>query len=162
MSLVAAVASNGVIGRDNDLVCRFPEDQRHFRAVTLGHPVLMGRRTWDSLPPRFRPLPGRRNLVLTRQPGWSADGAERVADIEEALSRCAGAERLCVIGGAEVYAQALPHADELDLTEIEREIEGDVRFPDWPRARFVEVSRERHRAAAPHDFDFSFVTYRRT
>ncbi len=161
LSLIAAVARNGVIGRGNELAWRLPEDQQHFRRTTLGAPVIMGRSTWDSLPARFRPLPGRRNIVLTRQPGWHAAGAEVVHDLDQALARVADAERAFVIGGAQVYALALPRADELVLTEIERDAEGDVRFPDWPREQFVEASRERHQAAAPNDFAFSFVTYRR-
>jgi dihydrofolate reductase len=161
VTLIAAVARNGVIGHGNDLVWRLPEDQRHFRAVTLGAPVIMGRATWDSLPERVRPLPGRRNLVLTRQAGWQAPGAEAVATLDEALARVADVPRAFVIGGAQVYALALPRADELLLTEIERDFDGDCRFPDWPHAQFEEVARERHQATAPNDFDFSFVTYRR-
>lgn len=159
--VVAAVARNGTIGHDNDLVWRIPEDLAHFKRVTLGHPVLMGRRTWDGLPPRFRPLPGRRNLVLTRQPGWQAEGAETVHTLDEAIARCAGSERLCVIGGAQLWAIALPQVDELILTEIERDFEGDTAFPPWDRHAFVEVSRVRQRATAPNDFDLAFVTYRR-
>ncbi len=161
VSLVAAVARNGVIGRDNGLAWRLPEDARHFRAVTLGAPVIMGRHTWDSLPPRFRPLPGRRNLVLTRQPSWQAEGAEPVPSLDDALLRLAGSERVAVIGGAQVYALALPRADELVLTEIERDFEGDSFFPPWPRDQFDEVRRQRQQAEPPNDFDFSFVTYRR-
>lgn len=161
VTLIAAVARNGVIGHGNDLVWRLPEDQKHFRAATMGAPVIMGRATWDSLPERFRPLPGRRNLVLTRQAGWRADGAEVVATLDEALARTADAPRVFVIGGAQVYALALPRADELLLTEIERDFDGDSRFPDWPRQQFDEVARERHQAAPPNDFAYSFVTYRR-
>lgn len=159
--LIAAVAKNGVIGRGQGMPWQLPQDMRRFRELTMGAPVLMGRTTWDTLPPRFRPLPGRRNLVLTRQDGWHAEGAERVATIDDALARTAGAPRLFVIGGAQVYALALPRADELRLTEIERDFDGDTRFPDWPRADFDEIAREHHLASAPNDFGFSFVTYRR-
>jgi len=161
LSLIAAVARNGVIGRGNELAWRLPEDQQHFRRTTLGAPVIMGRSTWDSLPARFRPLPGRRNIVLTRRRGWQADGAEVVHDLDAALALLVDTERAFVIGGAQVYALALPRADELVLTEIERDFDGDVRFPDWPREQFVEAGRQRHHAAAPNDFAFSFVTYRR-
>ncbi|MFT3821298.1 MAG: dihydrofolate reductase [Rubrivivax sp.] len=164
LSLIAAVAKNGVIGRGNGLAWRLPEDQQHFRAVTMGAPVIMGRSTWDSLPARFRPLPGRRNIVLTRQPQWQADGAEVAHDLDAALAlagHAAEAGRVFVIGGAEVYALALPRADELVLTEIERDFDGDVRFPEWPRDRFVETERRRLQAAPPNDFAYSFVTYRR-
>lgn len=161
VSLIAAVAANGVIGRGNELVCRFPEDQRFFRTTTQGAPVIMGRATWDSLPARFRPLPNRRNVVLTRQAGWKAEGAEVVATLDDALAQVQGAPKAFVIGGAQVYALALPRADELLLTEIDRAFDGDTHFPAWPREQFIEVARERHHAAPPHDFDFAFVTYRR-
>jgi dihydrofolate reductase len=159
--LVAAVARNGAIGRDNALLWHEPLDQRHFRARTLGAPVLMGRRTWDSLPARFRPLPGRRNLVLSRQRGWRADGADRVDSLDAALAlaRAEGAPQLAVIGGAEVYALALPRAGRLLLTEIDADLEGDVHFPRWPRAAFVETAREPHVAA--DGTRFAFVTYER-
>lgn len=159
--LVAAVAKNGVIGRSQGMPWHLPQDLQRFRRRTMGAPVLMGRTTWDSLPPRFRPLPGRRNLVLTRQAGWQAEGAQAVATIDEALALAAGAPRLFVIGGAQVYALALPRAHELWLTEIERDFDGDTFFPDWPREAFEEVARERHRAEAPDDFAFSFVDRRR-
>jgi dihydrofolate reductase len=159
--LIAAVARNGAIGRDNALLWHEPLDQRHFRAATLGAPVLMGRRTWDSLPPRFRPLPGRRNLVLTRAAGWRADGAERVASLDDALDRARtdGAPRLAVIGGAEVYALALPRAARLLLTEIDADLAGDTYFPAWPRAAFRETARAPQVGA--DGTPFAFVTYDR-
>ena len=160
--VVAAIARNGTIGNGHELVWRIPEDMAHFKRVTLGHPVLMGRRTWDGLPPRFRPLPGRRNLVLTRQPGWQAPGAEAVHTLEEAVARCRGSERLCVIGGAQLWALALPQVEELVLTEIDHDYAGDTVFPAWDRSAFVEASRERVQAAAPNDFALDFVTYRRS
>jgi dihydrofolate reductase len=159
--LVAAVASNGVIGRDNALLWHLPEDMAHFRRVTAGLPVLMGRKTWDSLPERFRPLPGRRNLVLTRQAGWQATGAEALPSLEAAVHTLADCLRLCVIGGAQVYAAALPMADELILTEVRRDYEGDARFPPLHGTPFVEVSRQRSTRAATEGPDYDFVTYRR-
>ncbi|HSI58372.1 MAG TPA: dihydrofolate reductase [Ideonella sp.] len=161
IALIAAVARNGVIGHDNQLLWRVPEDLAHFRRSTHGGPVLMGRKTWDSLPARFRPLPGRRNLVLTRQAGFEAPGAEPVHSLEQALRLAADAPTLFVIGGEQLYRAALPLADELLLTEIERDFDGDTRFPEWPRAAFAEATRERHQAAPPNDFAFSFVSYRR-
>jgi len=160
--LIAAVARNGVIGRDNALLWHLPEDLAHFRRHTAGHAVVMGRRTWDSLPPRFRPLPGRRNIVVTRNPQWQADGAERAASPEAARALLSGTPLAFVIGGAALYAATLPWADELLLTEIDRDFEGDTRFPAWDRADFVEVAREPYRAAASNDFGFDFTTYRRT
>jgi dihydrofolate reductase len=129
--------------------------------VTTGHPVIMGRKTWDSLPARFRPLPGRRNLVVTRQPVWRADGAEVVASPEAAVALLSGSDRAFVIGGAELYAAMLPWADELLLTEIDRDFDGDVVFPAWDAAAFVETQREAHVAAAPNHFGFAFVSRQR-
>jgi len=161
LTLIAAVARNGVIGQDNSLPWHLPEDQQHFRRTTLGAPVIMGRATWDSLPPRFRPLPGRRNIVLTRQSDWRADGAQPAHTLAQALDAAADAPRVFVIGGAEIYALALPRADELVLTEIQRDFVGDSHFPTWPREQFREVRREHHPAQAPDGFAFDFVTYRR-
>jgi dihydrofolate reductase len=125
----------------------------------MGFPVLMGRKTWDSLPARFRPLPGRRNIVVTRNASWHADGAERAGSLDEALALAADAQRVCVIGGGELYALALPHADELVLTEIDRAFDGaDTVFPRFERA-FTEAAREAHVAA--DGTRFAFVTYRR-
>jgi dihydrofolate reductase len=159
ISLVAAVAQGSVIGRDGKIPWRIPEDARRFREVTIGHPVVMGRRTWESLPDRFRPLPGRRNVVVTRNPDWRADGAERAGSLEDALRLLEGAERVSVIGGAQLYGEALPLADELLLTEIDLEVEGDTFFPDWDRLAFDETSREEH--VSEHGVRFAFVRYAR-
>jgi dihydrofolate reductase len=169
VALIAAVARNGVIGKDNALLWKLPEDMAFFKRTTMGNPVIMGRKTWDSIPPRFRPLPGRANIVVTRQKAWQADGALVAHDFEQALELALESVasnphglRAFVIGGAELYALALPHADELVLTEIDRDYDGDARFPEWPRTHFVETGRERHHAEAPNDFDYAFVAYRRT
>jgi len=144
VALVAAVARGGVIGRDGGLPWRLPEDMAHFRSVTMGHPVVMGRRTWESLPDRFRPLPGRRNVVVTRNSAWGADGAERAGSLGAALELLAGEERVSVIGGGALFAAALPLADELLLTEIGLDVGGDTFFPRWEPDDFTEVSREEH------------------
>ena len=157
LALVAAVARNGAIGRANDLLWRDPQDLAHFRALTLGAPVVMGRRTWDSLPARWRPLPGRRNLVLTRNREWQAAGAEAAASLPAALARLAGAPRVFVIGGAQLYAAALPLADELHLTEIDADFDGDTRFPALDPAHWQEVAREPGAGTPTH----AFVTYER-
>lgn len=160
LSLIAAVDRRGAIGRGGELLWHEREDQAHFRRVTMGCPVIMGRKTWDSLPERFRPLPGRRNLVVTRQPGWQATGAERAGSLDDALLAVADAPRVFVIGGGELYAHALPRVDELVLTEVDAEFEGaDTFFPAFDRARFIEVSRERRTGADATRF--AFVTYRR-
>lgn len=159
VSLLAAVARGGVIGRGGTIPWRLPEDMARFRELTMGHAVVMGRRTWDSLPERFRPLPGRKNVVVTRNPEWSAEGAERAGSLEEALELVAHEKHVFVIGGAEIYAAALPLADEILLTEIELDVEGDTFFPEWSQEEFVETSRERR---ASGDTPFAFVKYERT
>jgi len=157
VSLVAAIARAGVIGRDSGIPWRIPEDGQHFRALTMGHPVVMGRRTWESLPDRFRPLPGRRNIVVTRNPAWQAEGAEPAASLRDAFDLLDGAPQAFVIGGAELYAEALGLADELVLTEIDAEVTGDTFFPSWDRAAFEEASREEH--VSTTGIPFAFVTY---
>lgn len=161
LALICAVARNGTIGHDNRLLWHLPEDMRHFRATTMGCPVIMGRKTWDSVPERFRPLPGRQNIVVTRQAQWSAPGAQVVHTLDDALAAAGEAPRVFVIGGGQLYTAALPRVDELVLTEIDADFDGETRFPAWDRGAFVEVQRERQHAAAPNDFDFAFVTYRR-
>ena len=155
--LIAAVAENGVIGRDNALPWRLKADLAHFKATTSGHPVLMGRKTWESL---GRPLPGRRNLVVTRDPAYSASGAEVFVSPEAALA-AAGATKVFVIGGAEIYRQLLGRADVLMLTEVCAHVDGDARFPDFDRSQFVEKTRTPHAADADNEFPFAFVEYRR-
>lgn len=159
--LIAAVARNGAIGLGNGLIFNERADQAHFRAATLGCPVLMGRKTWDSLPPRFRPLPGRRNVVLSRNPALQAPGAEVVSSLDAAL-QALGADapaRIFVIGGAQLYEQALPLADELLLTEVDADLDGDTFFPPWPRAGFKATRRTE--ATTADGVGYAFVTYRR-
>ncbi len=158
VTLVAAVARNGVIGRGGALPWRLPADLRRFRAVTWGHPVVMGRRTWESI---GRPLPGRRNIVVTRRRGYRAPGAEVVPSPQAALAAAAGAGEVMVIGGAEVYAAFLPLADRILLTEVEAEPEGDTFFPRLDPGEWRETARERHPADAENPFACSFVTLER-
>jgi dihydrofolate reductase len=157
VSLVAALARGGVIGRDNGIPWRIPEDMARFREVTMGHPVVMGRKTWDSIPDRFRPLPGRRNIVVTRNPGWQADGGERATSLEEALALAGDDADVFVIGGGEIYAAALPVADELLLTEIDVEVDGDTSFPPFDVTVFEEIEREPH--VSEDGQPFTFVRY---
>ena len=159
IALIAAVARNGAIGLGNDLIFREAADQKHFRETTLGHPVLMGRKTWDSLPPRFRPLPGRRNLVISRNTAFEAPGADMVHDLDQALNRVQDAQRIFVIGGAQLYALALPRAQLLVLTEVQAELDGDTFFPAWERSQFEEVDSQS--AATAAGVPYRFVTYRR-
>ena len=156
LTLIAAVARNGVIGRDNALPWHLPEDLQHFKRHTLGRPIVMGRKTWESI---GRPLPKRRNIVVSRQAHWQAEGAEVAASLDEALARCAEAEVVCIIGGTALFEAALPKAEVLMLTEIDADFEGEARFPEWPRAAFTEVSRERHQSDQGWSYDF--VCYRR-
>ena len=162
ISLVAAVARNGVIGRAGKLPWgHFPEDMAHFRALTMGAAVVMGHDTWDSLPDAVRPLPRRRNVVLSRDDRWMAEGAAVAGSMPAALELLRSEPVVYVIGGASVYELALHMADEVVLTEIDRDFDGDVRFPIWSKWRFNEVDRQQHRAAAMNNFQFSIVTYRR-
>jgi len=149
--LVAAVAANRVIGNRGKLPWHLPEDLRHFKALTFGHPVIMGRRTWDSL---GKPLPGRKNIVVSRTPGFEAPGARVAATLGAALALCADAPSAYVIGGGELYRAALPEADGLVLTEIHRDYEGDACFPEFDRGAWRETRRETHTAAEGTRFDF--------
>ncbi len=149
--LVAAVAANGIIGANGKLPWYLPEDLKHFKALTLGHPVIMGRKTWDSL---GKPLPGRENIVVTRMPGYEAPGASVAASLEGALALCAGEPTVFVIGGHELYAAALAQAHGLVLTEIRRDYAGDVRFPEYDRAAWRETQRKPQIGADGLRFDF--------
>jgi dihydrofolate reductase len=157
--LIAGVARGGAIGRNNDLLWRLPEDMARFKALTLGHTVIMGRKTWDSLPARFRPLPGRRNLVISRTAGLQLAGAEAFTSLHKALAACAEAAQVFVIGGAQIYAEALPLATRLELTEIDADFDADCFFPAWPRANFAEHGRESK--TSPDGWSYDFVTYQR-
>ena len=176
ISIIVALADNGVIGRAQQLPWHLPEDLRRFKALTMGKPVLMGRRTFESI---GRPLPGRANLVLSRAPlaaaaiapatattaaASSGAGAlppattlERVASIDEALRRCAGAEELCVIGGADVFSALLPQATDLHLTRVHADIAGDVYFPVIDESEWLEVGRSEHAADERHVWPMSFI-----
>ena len=149
--IVAAVASNGIIGARGKLPWHLPQDLQHFKRLTLGHPVIMGRRTWESL---GRALPGRENIVVTRRRGYEAPGAAVASSLDAALALCAGEPIAFVIGGGELYAAALPLAAGLVLTEIHKDFEGDARFPDFDRAKWRETQRESHTAADGMRFDF--------
>lgn len=156
LAVIAAVTANGTIGAGGALPWRLSDDLRRFRALTTGHAVVMGRRTWQSL---GRPLPDRQNLVVSRDPAFVAPGAEVTASLDEARSLARLPLPVFCIGGAALYALALPHADLLYLTEIDRDFAGDVRFPAFDRARWREVAREPHTAPPPDGFPYAFVTY---
>ncbi|MFO0094083.1 MAG: dihydrofolate reductase [Gemmatimonadaceae bacterium] len=159
LALIAAVARNGAIGKDHALLWRMPADLQHFRRTTAGAPVVMGRKTWESLPAAFRPLPGRRNVVVTRNAAWDAPGADVVRSLEAALDLLRDTGQVFVIGVGELYAEALPMADLLVLTEIDADFDGDTFFPDWDRSAFEELSRVSQVSDA--GWAYHFVTYRR-
>jgi dihydrofolate reductase len=158
VNMIYARAANGVIGANGTLPWRLPEDLAHFRRTTIGAPVIMGRKSWDSLPPKFRPLPGRTNIVVTRQPDWQEAGAHRAGNLQEALALCAAEAEVWVIGGARIFAEAAPLAQRLVLTEIERDFDGDVHAPVLG-AGWQETARESHVSA--DGLPFSFVTLQR-
>lgn len=159
VSLIAAVTRQGGIGKNNALLWHESADQQHFRRVTMGCPVIMGRKTWDSLPERFRPLPGRSNIVITRSPAWQAAGALVAHSFQEAMTHAAHASKVFVIGGAEIYALALPLADELVLTEIDADFDADAFFPPWRKEDFRLVLAEDH--LSDKQVAYRFATYQR-
>jgi dihydrofolate reductase len=154
ISLVVAMAGNRVIGRDQALPWHLPADLAHFKALTMGKPILMGRKTWESI---GRPLPGRLNLVLTRDPGYQAGGATTVTSVDAAIDACTGAPELMVIGGAGVYRDLLPAANRLYLTEVSTNVDGDTYFPELDMSEWREVSREQRQADEKNACDMSFV-----
>jgi len=159
LNLIVARARNGVIGRGGTLPWHLPEDLRHFKRTTFGHPIVMGRRTWQSI---GRALPGRRSIVLTRNPRWSAPGCETAASLAQALAMCEGAAEVFVIGGAAVFAEALPQAQRLFVTEIDADFEGDTFFPPIDPAAWRETSREHLAQDAGRPFGIDFVTLEAT
>jgi dihydrofolate reductase len=155
ISLVLAMAANGVIGQNGALPWRIPEDMRRFKSLTMGKPCIMGRKTWDSLPKK--PLPGRTNIVITRDRNFAADGAVVVNSLDDALSRAAAEnpDEIMIIGGAEIYKAVLPRATRIHLTEVQGNFEGDAHMPPFDSAVWKEISRERHTLDA---IAFSYVT----
>ncbi|HSI52647.1 MAG TPA: dihydrofolate reductase [Ramlibacter sp.] len=158
LGMIFARARNGVIGKDGVMPWHLPEDLAHFKQVTMGCPVIMGRKTWMSLPPRFRPLPGRMNIVISRQADWQAEGATMASSLEAALNLCTGQPQVWVIGGGQVYAQAEPLADTVEATEIDADFEGDTFAPELG-AQWREARREQHISRT--GLSLSFVTYQK-
>ena len=164
LAIIVAAAENGVIGRNNALPWHLPEDLRYFRRVTMGKPIVMGRKTFESI---GRPLPGRTNIVITRQPGYAAEGVKVVASLDEALvlaediALIDGASELMVIGGEEIYRAAIPRATRVYLTEVHARVEGDAYLPEFDRAQWREVSREKWPATEANPYPYSFVVYER-
>lgn len=164
IALIWAMARNGVIGRDNKLPWYLPEDLKYFKRVTTGKPVIMGRKTYDSI---GRPLPNRTNIVVTRDAGLTLEGVKVVTSLDDALdiaraeSVISDVDEVIVMGGAEIYAQALPHADRLYVTLVHAEVEGDAVFPPIDLGAYQELAREDFNAEGPNPYDYSFVVYER-
>jgi dihydrofolate reductase len=158
LALIAALDRNGLIGRDNALPWHLPADLQHFKRTTLGKPILMGRKTWESL---GRPLPGRHNIVLTRDPGYRVEGATVVTSLDAALAAAGDADEVMVIGGAALYATLLPRADRLYLTRIDAAFAGDAWFPEIALDEWREVARETHAPDERNPYPYTFVTLER-
>ena len=163
ISIIAAVAKNDVIGKANDLPWRLPDDMKFFMQTTNGHHVIMGRKNYESLPEKFKPLPNRTNIVVTRQRDFTANGCVVVHELSEGiqLAKTNNEKELFIIGGAEIYKLALALTDTLYLTEIDAEIEGDTFFPEWNKKEWREISRTHHEADAKHKYAFDFVVYKK-
>ncbi len=157
LTIVVAVDAKHGIGINNNLPWRLPEDLAHFKRTTIGHPVIMGRKTFDSI---GRPLPNRRNIVITRNPGWKHEGVEATSSLDAAIALI-GDTPACIIGGAQIFAEALPHCERLIVTEIDKTFDCDTFFPPIDPTQWKEVARERHHSAS-NGFDYAFVTYQRT
>lgn len=155
VSLVVAMSENRVIGRDNDLPWRLPADLAHFKRLTLGKPIIMGRKTYESI---GRPLPGRQNIVLTRDKSFQAPGCDICLGLDEAMAVAGNVDEVMIIGGAALYETLLARADRIYLTEVHADIEGDTWFPELDSADWKEVSRELHAADERNNLDYSFVT----
>lgn len=156
VNMIFARAANGVIGNHNALPWHLPEDMAHFKRLTSGWPVIMGRKTWDSLPAKFRPLPHRTNVVVTRQSNWHAAGALTASSLADALQLCEPSEQAWVIGGAQIYAQAEPLAERIEVTEIAQDFEGDA-FAPALGSHWLQAARENHVSSS--GLGFSFITY---
>ena len=152
-SIIAAMARNRVIGRDNRLPWRLPADLQHFKRITMGKPMIMGRKTWESLPGL---LPGRRHIVVTRDRSYRAKGGEVVHSLDQAISQAGDVDEIMLVGGANLYAQAMALASRLYLTEIDTEVEGDAWFPEFDPAEWREVSREAHPADGQNPYSYTF------
>ena len=157
IAYVVAMDDNRLIGRDNDLPWRLPDDMAWFRRQTLGKPCIMGRKTYDSLPPRFRPLPGRLNIVVTRNVDYEAPGAIVVHSVEDALQAAGEVEEIVIVGGAELFRRLMPIVDRLYLTEVHGVVEGDVFFPEYDRAQWREIYRQEHAADERHPYAFTWL-----
>lgn len=158
ITLIAARARNGVIGRNSQMPWKIASEQAHFKRVTMGHPIVMGRKTWESI---GRALPGRRNIVVTRDRAYTATGAEVAGSLDDALLLAGNVEQVFIIGGAQLYAAAMPRASRVLLTEIDADFDGDTFMPALDRKQWHEITRENHPPTSERVFGYSFVVYER-
>ena len=156
LTTIAAVAQNGVIGNNNDLIWRLPDDLKHFKNLTKGHTMIMGRKTWESI--GARPLPHRRHIIITRNFDYEAEGAEVVSTIDEALELAQTDDKVFIAGGGEIYKLAMPYIQRMELTIIHHDFQGDTLFPDFDENDWKEISSKRHDVDERHAYPFSFVT----
>ena len=156
INMIFARSANGVIGKNNAMPWHVPEDLAHFKKLTLGSPVIMGRKTWDSLPAKFRPLPGRTNVVITRQTNWQAEGTQIARSLQDALTLCQTSNEVWIIGGAQIYAQAEPQATRIEMTYIDKDFEGDA-FAPTLGPQWTQSHREDHLSSV--GLNYSFITY---
>jgi len=159
ISIIVAMAQNRTIGINNTLPWRCPADLKHFKSLTIGHHMIMGRKTFDSI---GKPLPGRTTVVVTRNPELKIDGCIVTHSLEQAIAACAGDEEIFIVGGAELYAQTLPLADTIYLTEIQQDVSGDAHFPAFNQQQWRETAREAHTQEAPQPLTYHFVTLQRS
>lgn len=159
ISIIAAMASNRVIGINNTLPWHIPADLKHFKKLTMGHTMIMGRKTFESI---GKPLPGRETLIISRQPDYAIPGCQTCQSLEQALSICAGKSDIFIVGGADIYQQMLPQADRLFITEVQQDFDGDVRFPEIDPDQWREVQRIEQQQQTPQALNYHFVTYQRT
>ena len=158
ISIVVAMAANDIIGRDNQLPWHLPADLKHFKQTTMGKPMLMGRKTWESI---GQPLPGRTSIVITRDRSYTAEGCKVVHSIDAAMAAAAGQEEVMIIGGADLYRQLLPRTDTIYLTRVHEAFEGDTHFPEISQREWHEVERSDHEADEKNPYDYSFIRLER-
>ncbi|MBZ9651994.1 dihydrofolate reductase [Psychroflexus montanilacus] len=159
ITMVAAAAENNALGKNNDLVWHLPDDFKRFKAITSHHHIVLGRKTFESFP---KLLPNRKHIVITRQTDYKREGIEVVHSLEEALQSCAGEEEVFIIGGGEIYKQAMPYADKIELTRVHASFEADAFFPEIDESKWKLVNKEVHKQDERHKYDFSYLTYLKT
>ena len=161
ISMIVAVSKNNVIGKNNSLAWHLPDDMNYFSNMTKGHSIIMGRKNWESIPEKYRPLPNRKNIVVTRNKEFQDNGATVVNSIEKAIkvSRASEDEEIFIIGGGEIYKLGFKYVDKLYITEIYAEVDGNTYFPEWNKRDWKEISRISHPSDEKHEYSFDYVIY---